>query len=142
MKPFKTRVREKIADLVRRFRRLYFVNFWGMEIGEFTNISTTAKLDKTHPRGVKIGSYSYITFGASILTHDTSRSFYATTTIGDNVFVGCNSIVLPGVTIGNNVVVGAGSVVIGDVPNNCVVAGNPAKIIKRDAKIGPWGKFI
>ena len=51
-------------------------------------------------------------------------------TIGDNVWFGGNCVVLPGVTIGNNVVVGAGSVVTKDIPDNAVVAGNPAKIIR------------
>ena len=51
-------------------------------------------------------------------------------TIGDNVWFGGNCIVLPGVTIGNNVVVGAGSVVTKDIPDNAVVVGNPAKIIR------------
>lgn len=44
--------------------------------------------------------------------------------------IGANSVILPGVTIGENVLVGAGSVVTKDVPDNSVVAGNPAKIIK------------
>lgn len=51
-------------------------------------------------------------------------------TIGDNVWFGGNCIVLSGVTIGNNVVVGAGSVVTKDIPDNAVVAGNPARIIR------------
>ena len=51
-------------------------------------------------------------------------------TIGDNVWFGGNCVVLPGVTIGNNVVVGAGSVVTKNVPDNAVIAGNPAKILK------------
>ncbi len=51
-------------------------------------------------------------------------------TIGDNVWFGGNCVVLPGVTIGNNVVVGAGSVVTKDVPDNAVIAGNPAKVLK------------
>lgn len=51
--------------------------------------------------------------------------------IGDDVWIGGGAIILPGVTIGSNVIVGAGSVVTKDVPNNVVVAGNPAKIIKR-----------
>lgn len=50
--------------------------------------------------------------------------------IGDNVFLGANVTIIGGVRIGNNVEVGAGSVVVKDVPDNCVVAGNPAKIIK------------
>lgn len=51
-------------------------------------------------------------------------------TIGDNVTLGVNVTIIGNVHVGNNVVVGAGSVVVKDVPDNCVVAGNPAKIIK------------
>ena len=51
-------------------------------------------------------------------------------TVGDNVWFGGSVTVLGGVTIGNGVVVGAGSVVTKDIPDNVVVAGNPAKIIK------------
>ncbi len=49
--------------------------------------------------------------------------------IQDNVFIGTRAIILKGVTIGENAVVGAGAVVSQDVPDNCIVAGNPAKII-------------
>ncbi|ABS32922.1 sugar O-acetyltransferase [Clostridium botulinum] len=51
--------------------------------------------------------------------------------IGDNVWIGGNSVIVPGVTIGNNVVVAAGSIVVNDIPDNVVVGGNPAKIIKH-----------
>ena len=50
--------------------------------------------------------------------------------IGNNVTVGCHVSVIGDITIGNNVTIGAGAVVVKDVPDNCVVAGNPAKIIK------------
>lgn len=50
--------------------------------------------------------------------------------IGDNVTVYTGSVVVGGITIGDNVTIGAGSIVIKDVPSNCVVAGNPAKIVK------------
>ena len=51
-------------------------------------------------------------------------------TIGNNVWIGGSVTVLSGITIGNNAVIGAGSVVAKDIPNNVVIAGNPAKIIK------------
>lgn len=51
--------------------------------------------------------------------------------IGDNVWIGGGSIVLPGVTIGNNAIVGAGSVVTRDVPPGATVAGNPARVLTR-----------
>jgi len=50
-------------------------------------------------------------------------------TIGDNVFIGINSILLPGTTIGNNVIIGAGSVVRGKVPDYSIISGNPALVI-------------
>ena len=50
--------------------------------------------------------------------------------IGDNVSLGASVIIIGNVRIGNNVTVGAGSVVVKDVPDNCIVAGNPAKIIR------------
>ena len=51
-------------------------------------------------------------------------------TIGDNVSIGANVNIMGDITIGNNVEIGAGSVVVKDVPDNCVVAGNPARIIR------------
>lgn len=50
--------------------------------------------------------------------------------IGDNVFIGANTIISKGVTIGDNSIVGAGSVVVKDVPPGCIAAGNPAKVIR------------
>ncbi|MBE6059382.1 MAG: hypothetical protein E7215_04315 [Clostridium sulfidigenes] len=50
--------------------------------------------------------------------------------IGSNVWIGQNVVILPGVEIGDNVIIGAGSVVTKSINNNCIVAGNPAKIIK------------
>lgn len=51
-------------------------------------------------------------------------------TVGDNVWIGGNVCVMPGVTIGNNVVIGGGSVVVKDIPDNCVAVGNPCKVIR------------
>lgn len=52
-------------------------------------------------------------------------------TIGDNVWLGGNVVVTPGVTIGENSVIGAGSVVVKDIPANVVAAGNPCKVVRE-----------
>ena len=49
--------------------------------------------------------------------------------------------VLPGVNIGDGCVIGSGSVVTKSVPAGCIVAGNPAKIIRRGIEVGPYGRF-
>lgn len=54
-------------------------------------------------------------------------------TIGDNVTLGANVVIIGNVRIGNNVTIGAGSVVVKDVPDNAIVVGNPARIIKYNS---------
>ncbi len=60
---------------------------------------------------------------------------YEVPTIGDGVFIGGGAKVLGNVKIGNNVVIGANAVVVHDVPDNCIVAGIPAKIIKQGIRM-------
>ena len=97
-------------------------------------------IDDTRPYLLSIGDDVKITRGVTILTHGYDWSVLAglhdevygtvgKVTIGNNVFIGMNATILKGVTVGNNVVIGAGSLVNKDVPDNVVVAGNPARIV-------------
>ncbi len=63
---------------------------------------------------------------------------YQVPVIGDNVYVGAGAKILGPIRIGNNVVIGANAVVTQDVPDNCVVAGVPGKIIKRNININDY----
>jgi carbonic anhydrase/acetyltransferase-like protein (isoleucine patch superfamily) len=83
--------------------------------------------------------------GESHLYKDTKVNFLSQgfkvqeVVFGDNVWIGSNSVILPGIKIGDNSVIGAGSVVTKDVPSFSVAAGNPAKVImQHDAKTGQW----
>lgn len=62
-------------------------------------------------------------------THGEMYSFEVV--IGDNVWIGSNAVICPGVTIGENSVIGAGSIVTKDIPANCMAAGNPCKVIRE-----------
>ncbi|WP_051632761.1 acyltransferase [Nitrincola lacisaponensis] len=115
---------------------------YGMHIHKTALISLKAKLDKTNPKGIYIDEGTYVAFGAVVLTHDMSRNYKADVKIGKNCFIGCNSIILPGVEIGDSVVIGAGAVVSKNIPSNVMVAGNPAVIIKDGIKTGRLGIII
>jgi len=112
-------------------RTWYYRTIYGMNLAKDVRISFKARLDKTNPKGLTIGEKTMVTFDAIILSHDyASRRHDAKTVIGSHCFIGCASLILPNITIGDHVIVAAGSVVTKDVPSNCIVAGNPAKIIK------------
>ena len=89
---------------------------------------------------VRIGDYCMIGPNTLITTvgHPLSpkgrrekRAISKPVTIGNDVWIGGNCTILPGITIGNNVIVAAGAVITKDVPDNCVVAGVPAKKIRE-----------
>lgn len=66
-----------------------------------------------------------------VKTRNSWLEFAKPVTIGNNVWIGGGAIINPGVNIGNDVIVGSGSVVTKDIPNNVVIAGNPAEIIRK-----------
>ncbi len=122
-------------------KRWYYNRLWGMDIHPTAEFSLSAKFDRTFAKGVHVGAYSYIAFEARILTHDRTRGLYVHTRVGENCFIGGNSLILPGVEIGDNCVVGAGSVVTKSVPPRSVVAGNPAKVLRTGINVGQYGRF-
>lgn len=113
-----------------------------MNIHPTARISFGTKLDKTNPKGVYIGAESYLASGAIVFSHDYSRAIYKDTYIGQRCFIGANAIIMCGIHIGDSVIVGSGAVVTKDVPSNCIVAGNPARIIKENIHTKKFGQLV
>lgn len=93
-------------------------------------------MDRLYPQGIHIKENCLIASGVTILSHDhckrvNNQPLLVDTYIGRNCFIAVGATILPGVKIGDEVIVGAGAVVTKDVPSNCIVAGNPAKIIRE-----------
>ena len=127
-----------IKELLYRLRGDYTTEkliSMGMTVGTNFKRLHGVILDPAHCWLITIGDNVTMAPRVHILCHDASTKQFlnytkiGNVTIGDNVFIGAESVVLPGVTIGNNVIVGANSTVTHDVPDGVVVAGSPAKII-------------
>lgn len=123
---------------------LNYLREQGAKIGEGTALHAKPMfvlIDTTRPWLIDIGKNVQITKDVKILTHGydwaTLKAVYGEingssgkVTIGDNCFIGMNTVILKGAEIGDNVIIGAGSVVAGKkYPSNCVIAGNPAIVI-------------
>ena len=138
----------------RRFRAMTakgFISFCGehVNIERGASISPLMKIGDNSGVGIRCVCSGDVTIGANVMmapeciiltrNHAFDRTDIPMcqqgveeekpVVIGNDVWIGCRAIILPGVHIGNGVIVGAGAVVTKDVPEKCLVAGNPAKII-------------
>ena len=127
-----------IKELLYRIRGEYTTEkliSMGMQVGANFGRLNGVILDPSHCWLITIGDNVTMAPRVHILCHDASTKQFLNYTkigrvnIGNNVFIGAESVVLPGVTIGDNVIIGANSTVTHDIPANSVAVGSPARVI-------------
>lgn len=131
------KIRLFLSDEVRKAD--VYADYYKVNMGK--NIVITGNVSfGSEPYLITIGDNVRITDGVTFHNHDGGVGILRTKypgidvikpiNIGNNVFIGSHATIMPGVTVGNNVIIGASSVVTRDIPDDVVVAGIPAKIIK------------
>lgn len=127
-----------IKEIIYRLRGEYTTEKlmkMGMRVGKNFHRLNGVILDPSHCWLITIGNNVTLAPRVHILCHDAStKQFLGYTklgcvTIGDNVFLGAGTIVLPGISIGSNVVIGANSTVTHSIPDNSVAIGTPARVV-------------
>ncbi|WP_100405420.1 acyltransferase [Bacillus solitudinis] len=115
--------------LYRRFLR--------MKVGDETAVALMVMLDVMFPERISIGRNTIIGYNTTILAHEYLIKEYrlGDVIIGDEVMIGANTTILPGVTIGDNAIISAGTLVNRDVAAGSFVGGNPMQVIREQATI-------
>lgn len=141
-------IKKKLWKILGGLFPWYLRSRYGMDIGKNVIIAKTVHLDKNiNPKGIHIGDNTWLLRNAMILAHDYCRGENGMgkryeTYIGRNCVIGVNSIVLPGVKIADHCVVAAGAVVTKDIPSHSMVAGNPAKILRKGIIVSDMGQIL
>jgi maltose O-acetyltransferase len=127
-----------IKYLLNRIRGEQNINMLikrGLKLGSNLTRMSGCIIDPSHCWHIEIGSDVILAPNVHILAHDASSKIFlnytrvANVKIGNRVFIGAGTIVLPGVVVGNDVIIGAGSVVSKSIPSNSVAIGSPARVI-------------
>jgi acetyltransferase-like isoleucine patch superfamily enzyme len=135
-----TRLKMRITNPRKRAEMIKKIDC-GITIGENCEIYENVNFG-SEPYLIEIGKNVRITKGVTFITHDggmwvlrnngllKDADYFGKIKIGDNVHIGINSVIMPGVNIGDNVIIGVGSIVTKDIPSNSIAAGVPARVIR------------
>ena len=128
-------LRDRVARL-----RLAWLRLKGIDLPDEVNISLSARLVPATRGAIAVGNQTSIG-PLALLCATRPDGSISPINVGERCFIGGNAIIGPGVSIGDGVIVAAGAVVLCSVPGDCVVAGNPARVVRGGIKAGRFGRL-
>ena len=135
---------KKIIDYFeKKYRAQKYWEKKGLKCGASCEIYEGASFG-SEPYLITLGNHVRVNTGVFFVTHDGGTwvlrglnnnqyrdiDLFGTINVGDNVHIGTNAIIMPGVNIGNNCIIGCGAIVTHDIPDNCIAVGVPARVIE------------
>ena len=128
-------------NLLLRMRDQWLRWRTGVVLGRGVSISLSARFLPARRGDIVIGAETLVAFKTLLYTREAGACESRPIRIGARCFIGGGSVILPGVTIGDECIVGGGSVVFEDVPPRSIVTGNPARVLRSDIEVGPFGRL-
>jgi acetyltransferase-like isoleucine patch superfamily enzyme len=132
--------RKQLAVVIRA-RNAWLNLRYGVKIGPNVRASLSSRFHSRRRGAITVGADTLIAFKALLTTYDPLTGQDRDIRVGERCFIGGGAILLPGVTIGDETIVGSGAVVTGDIPSRCIAGGNPARILRQEIEVGPWGRL-
>ena len=121
-------------------RRSWLRLRYGLIMDPTSTVSLSGRVVSGGRNSITIGADTLVAFKTLLISRET-RGGCRPIRIGNRCFIGGGATVMPGVTIANEAIVAAGAVVFDDVPTRCIVAGNPARVIRDGVEVGKRGRL-
>lgn len=127
-----------LRNILLGVRQRWLRSVKGVDVASDARISLSATFVPGRAGAISIGPSTLVAFKTFLIAERSDGSI-APVRIGSNCFIGGGSVILPGVKVGDGSIVGANAIVDSDVPPDCAVGGNPARILRTGIDAGPYG---
>lgn len=130
----------KFRNFLIEVRRRWLAHSAGAAIHPTVSASMSSTFIGGMPGSITVEEKTLIAFKTLLIARTPDGSIKPVR-VGKHCFIGGGSVILPGVTIGDECIIAAGAVVTSDIPPRCIAAGNPARVLRENIDVLPYGRF-
>ena len=131
----------KLRVVMLGVRRFWLKTVRGIDVSPSDSISLSSRILSAKRGSIHIGPDTLVAFKTLLYSRDPASGQVWPIRVGKRCFIGGGAVLTPGVTIGDESIVAAGAIVLDDVPPRSIVAGNPARVVRTDIRVGRFGRM-